>query len=74
MVNYSRAIERPFTDSKKLLIGVLLNLPIPLVGIVTNTLVSGYVLYCGKTARDGKYKMPEWENYWDLLVKGIFQH
>lgn len=71
MVNYSQAIERPFTDSKKLLIGVLLSLPIPVISFVTNTVVSGYALYCGKSAYEGKHEMPDWQNWLNLWLKGF---
>jgi len=66
MVNYTEAIKRPFTDGKKFLIGVLLNI-LPIV----NLLVVGYTLECAKSAMKKKYKLPEWENWGDYFVKGL---
>lgn len=71
MVDYIRAIKRPFTDIKKLIIGILLNLPIPLVKIVTNTMALGYTFNCGKTASESNYEMPEWKNYGRLWVNAF---
>lgn len=70
-VDYFQAIKLPFTDPKKLIIGVLLSLPIPIVSFVTNTIVSGYALYCGKSAYEGKHEMPDWQNWLNLWLKGF---
>lgn len=66
MVNYSEAFKRPFQDIKKLLIGTVLYL-IPIV----NFLAFGYQLFCAKSAMKKDYKLPEWENWGDLFVKGL---
>jgi len=71
MVNYIRAIKRPFTDSKKLIIGLLLNIPIPLVGIVTNNIATGYALNCGKSAAEGNYDLPKWGDYKRLWINSV---
>lgn len=71
MIDYIRAIKRPFTDFKKLIIGILLNLPIPFVKIVTNTMALGYTFNCGKTASESKYEMPEWKEYGKLWVNAF---
>jgi hypothetical protein len=71
MVDYVRAIKRPFTDFKKLIIGILLNLPIPLFRIITNPMALGYALNCGKTASKGSYELPEWKGYWKLWINGF---
>jgi len=68
MVNFIRAIKRPFTDIKKLIIGALLNLPIPVIKIFTNIMVLGYSINCGKNSSEGDYKLPEWKNYGQLWV------
>lgn len=70
-VDYFQAIKLPFTDPKKLIIGVLLSLPIPIVNFITNTVVSGYALYCGKSAYEGKREMPDWQNWLNLWLKGF---
>ncbi|HEX55492.1 MAG: hypothetical protein DRO94_03775 [Candidatus Altiarchaeales archaeon] len=66
MVDFSNAIKRPFTDVKKLCIGTLLEL-IPIV----NFIVTGYQLRCAKSAMNKDFKLPEWENWTDLFVKGL---
>lgn len=71
MVDYIRAIYRPFTDIKKLIVGILLNLPIPLIKIVTNTMALGYTFNCGKTASESKYELPEWKEYGKLWANAF---
>lgn len=66
MVNYGEAFKRPFQDIKKLLIGIVLYI-IPIV----NFLAVGYQLFCAKSAMKKDYKLPEWQNWGDLFVKGI---
>ena len=66
MVDYGKAIKRPFTDIKKLIIGFVLNI-IPIV----NFLVIGYQLECAKTAMKKNFKLPEWENWGDLFIIGL---
>lgn len=66
MVDYTRAIKRPFTDFKKLLMGIVLSI-IPIVNLVA----IGYQLKCAKTAMSKKFVLPEWEDYGDLFVKGL---
>jgi len=67
MVNYGNAIKRPFTDFKKLIIGCALNI-IPIVNLFS----AGYALNCGKTAMAKKKELPEWTNWGDLFVRGLF--
>ncbi|MCK5320980.1 DUF4013 domain-containing protein [Candidatus Pacearchaeota archaeon] len=71
MVDYLRAIKRPFTDIKKLIIGILLSLPIPLVKIVTNTMALGYTFNCGKSASESNYEMPRWKNHGKLWINAF---
>ena len=66
MVNYQEAFKRPLQDIKKLLIGIVLCI-IPIV----NFLAVGYQLFCAKTALKKDYKLPEWQNWGDLFVKGL---
>ena len=66
MVDYERAIEKPFQDIKKLLIGSIIGI-IPVV----NLIASGYA---AKTARDtmnGNNNLPEWENWENLFITGL---
>lgn len=66
MVNFTRAIKRPFTDLTKLIIGAVLSI-IPIV----NFLTLGYQLKCAKSAMNGDYKLPEWTEWGDLFMKGL---
>lgn len=66
MVDYNRAIKRPFTDIKKLLIGTVLQL-IPVV----NLIAIGYYLNCAKTAMKKEFVLPEWGEWGDLFAKGL---
>lgn len=68
MVEYLEALKRPFSDMKKLLIGIILG-GIPLI----NLIVVGYTLVCtGFTSvKISKDSLPEWENYGDLFMKGL---
>jgi len=66
MVNYGEAFKRPFQDIKKLLIGVVLYI-LPIV----NFFAVGYQLNCAKSALKKDYKLPEWQNWGDLFVKGF---
>jgi len=67
MVNYTEAFERPFTDIKKLLIGIAFSI-LPII----SWFAIGFFLECsgvGKT-KAGK-KMPEWKNLGSLFLKGF---
>ena len=66
MVDYAKAIKRPFTDFGKLVIGILLSI-LPIVSFIA----SGYALECAKTASKKKYELPKWENILGLFVKGV---
>ncbi len=68
MVDFVKALKRPFSDTNRLFIGTLLGM-IPLV----NLIVTGYALRSTgftkeKMKRD---KLPEWKNYSDLFIKGL---
>jgi hypothetical protein len=54
MVDYTVSIKRPFSDFKKLLIGIVLSI-IPIV----NFIALGYQLNCAKTAMKKKYEHPD---------------
>jgi len=73
MYDIGRAVKRPFTDIKALIIGIVLVVLfiIPLVNIVTMLLLVGYVLTCAKTASEGNFEMPVWGDWVGLLIKGI---
>jgi hypothetical protein len=68
MVNYEQALKKPFTDFKKLIIGILLNI----IPIVDFTIVTGFKMESsglGKTKQSGK--MPEWKQWKYLFMKGL---
>ena len=66
MVDFTRAIKRPFADLTKFIIGAVLSI-IPIV----NILAMGYELKCAKSAMNGKYELPEWTGWGDLFMKGL---
>jgi len=63
---YSVAFKRPFTDIKKLVIGIVLNL-IPII----NFFAIGYILESARSAMKKKYGLPEWTNWGQLFVQGL---
>ena len=67
MVDFVRAIKRPFTDFKKLIIVSVLNI-FPII----NFFSVGYSLKCAKTAMKKDFKLPELSEWGNLWVKGLF--
>lgn len=66
-MNLENAIKKPFSDIKTLIIGIALSI-LPVV----NFFAMGFAVMCagvGKTKPSGK--MPEWDNWGDLFVKGL---
>jgi len=66
MVEYEKAIKRPFQDIKKLLIGAILSI-IPIV----NLIASGYIIKAAKGTMKKKNDMPEWEDWGNLFTTGL---
>jgi hypothetical protein len=69
-MHYFEAIARPFQDSRKFAIGSLLFM-IPFVNIITSFFGYGYLFVCAKTAMRKQFKLPEWERWEDLFVRGL---
>lgn len=65
-MDYQLAIKRPFTDLKKLIIGILLSI-IPIV----NFLSIGYILESAKLTLSKKNNLPEWNNWGGLFWHGL---
>ena len=61
-----QTFKRPFTDVKKLLIGILLSV-VPVVNFIT----LGYFLECSGVKKS-KPGLPEWKNFGKLFVNGFF--
>ena len=66
MVDYIGAIKRPFSDSKKLLLGLVFSI-IPIVNFIS----SGYQLECCRSAYKNKSELPEWKDYGELFIRGL---
>jgi len=66
MVDYIKAIKRPFLDIKKSGLAALL-VWIPIV----NFLTYGYFLECAKLSLNKQKELPEWGNLSDKFVKGL---
>ena len=65
-MSFSDAFKRPFQDFKTLIIGIVIML-IPIV----NFIGIGYLLKCASSGIRRDYRMPKWEGWLDLFVKGI---
>ncbi len=67
-MNFIKAVQRPFLDVKKLIIGILLSI-VPIVDFFA----LGYILDATKGAvgKKPKYDLPEWTRFGDLFVKGL---
>lgn len=69
MPDYNEALKRPFSDLKKLILGLVISV-IPIV----NFIASGYHLKCASSVvKDGKrmYKLPKWSNWGNLFLVGL---
>ena len=69
IMDFTTAMKRPFSDVRKLLIGIVLSL-IPIV----NWISQGYVVYCSGLSNKVKAKkgeLPEWKNWGDLFITGF---
>lgn len=69
MADYEGAIKRPFSDLKKLLIGVVLS-TFPIISLFAK----GYYLESSgvsKKRRINRKEMPDWENWSNLFFKGL---
>ncbi len=67
MIDFGSAIKKPFTDAKKLVVGILLSF-IPIV----NWIARGYILECSGLGKNKKSdKMPAWKDTAELFVKGF---
>lgn len=66
-MNYGEVLKRPFSDFKKLLIGIVLSI-VPIISFFA----LGYFLECARTANAKKYELPEWKNLGDLFVSGFY--
>jgi len=67
-VDYVKALKRPFSDTRKFLVGTILGM-IPLV----NLTVIGYTLNSTGLANDNGNRdgLPEWTNFVELFMKGL---
>jgi len=67
-VDYVKALKRPFSDTRKFLVGTILGM-IPIV----NLTVIGYTLNSTGLAEDNGNRdgLPEWTNFVELFMKGL---
>jgi hypothetical protein len=66
LIDFIKAVKRPFSDFRKFGLGFLFGL-IPVV----NFFVGGYSLACAKSAEKKKYDLPEWKEFGSLFIHGI---
>lgn len=68
MVKYGDALKKPFTDLKKLIIGILLHI----IPIVDFTIVYGFQMECSGLGKNKPSKqMPKWKEWKYLFMKGL---
>lgn len=65
-MDFASAFKKPFTDVKKLIIGILLSI-IPIV----NFFATGFMMETAKMEMKKKKMLPEWASWGDLFVKGL---
>ncbi len=67
MVNYNISFRKPFSDFRKLLIGIVINI-IPIVNLISY----GYILESSDIKKgEQSEKMEEWEDFGGFFVKGL---
>ena len=67
MVNYTISFKKPFSDFRKLFIGIIASF-VPIV----NWISFGYILECSDIKKDVQTgMMAEWGDLKDMLVKGL---
>ena len=67
-MKYDEALRKPFTDIKKLAIGIILSM----IPIVNFTIVQGFFMEnSGAGKAKASAKMPEWKDWSYLFVKGL---
>ncbi len=65
-MDYASAFKKPFTDVKKLIIGILLSI-LPII----NLFATGFMLNAAKNEMKKKKMLPEWAEWGQLFVKGL---
>jgi hypothetical protein len=65
-MDFETNFKKPFTDVKKLLIGILLSI-VPIV----NFLAIGYMLETARKTMKKDSSLPEWAGWGDLFVRGL---
>ena len=64
-------IKRPFSNLKAFLIGLLFFSRIPFLVIFTGIIAFGYLLRAGELYLKGKKELPAWDDFFDLVVRGL---
>jgi len=69
VAEYLEALKRPFTDIKKLILGMVIGI-IPII----NFMFSGYLLKVAKSTMNKQRDLPEWSEWSDMFVKGVLAY
>ncbi|HLC66119.1 MAG TPA: DUF4013 domain-containing protein [Candidatus Nanoarchaeia archaeon] len=69
-MDYSAAIKRPFSDWKKLLVGMVLYV-VPFLNILTGMFAGGYLFRCMQSALKNNLALPEWDKWGELFTNGL---
>jgi hypothetical protein len=75
LVDFVRGIKLPFSDYKKLGIGVFIGLftLIPFLSIIATITLNGYGTLVAKQAmKKKKAALPDWNDWGNMLLKGIY--
>ena len=68
MVDFFKAVKRPFTSFKNLTIGAALHM-VPLISIITQLFTYGYGLNAALMKKNDS--LPQWANWDKLFIKGL---
>lgn len=66
MVEFARALQRPFADWKKLVIGTIVSM-VPIVNIA----LTGYALECAARASSRDWSLPSWRTFGQHWIRGL---
>ena len=67
MVHYTESFKRPFTNFKRIVLGIILS-AVPILNFVA----IGYALECAKTAVKGEFELPSFKQFADFFMHGFF--
>jgi len=67
MVHYAESFKRPFTNFKRIVLGIIVS-AVPIL----NFAAAGYALECARTAVNNNFELPSFKEFGDLFMHGFF--